>query len=330
MAHSSASTITVLRDFDEAPLSPDLWNELLQEGATPSVFMTHEWQRAWWDTFGRGQLLLVLAHCDRPVALAPLFGDEDGMVYFIGSGGSDYLDFLGDVSDPGVLAALLAAAADSVPSFAGFRFFHVPASSSTARVLQTAAEILGFAWVEEGSQIAPELEFESYPDAAEKKRLVYYENYFRRRASLEVLHLQDAGEIYPHLDAFFAQHIERWSITEHPSLFLNPRERLFYQTLTQCGGSAGWLRFTRVACDGMPIAFHFGFSYQGRFLMYKPTFALEMARRSPGQVLLRQLLLAAIAERVPVFDFGLGDEGYKRRFATQVSVVLNFGIYPIH
>ena len=67
------------------------------------------WQTAWWECFGRGQLLLLGAEINRElVALAPLFTQER-MVYLVGSGGSDYLDLIGDTSRPGVVAALRAA-----------------------------------------------------------------------------------------------------------------------------------------------------------------------------------------------------------------------------
>ena len=51
------------------------------------------------------------------------------------------------------------------------------------------------------------------------------------------------------------------------------------------------------------------------------------ARHSPGEVLLRQLLIAAMAENAEVFDFGLGDEAFKSRFATHVCRVRNWGLY---
>ena len=60
----------------------------------------------------------------------------------------------------------------------------------------------------------------------------------------------------------------------------------------------------------------------------KPAFAIDLARRSPGEVLLRQLLLAAIAEGATVFDFGLGDEPFKHRFATRIRHVHTWGLYP--
>ena len=42
---------------------------------------------------------------------------------------------------------------------------------------------------------------------------------------------------------------------------------------------------------------------------------------------MRQLLLAAAAEGTHTFDFGLGDEAFKSRFATRVDVVRNWGLY---
>src|SRR5207249_709520 len=134
--------------------------------------------------------------------------------------------------------------------------------------------------------------------------------------------------ILPHLDEFFEQHVSRWAATPYPSLFHDPAQRAFYQALTPLAAKAGWLRFTRLEWEGRSIAFHFGFCYGGRYLWYKPSFAIALARHSPGEVLLRQLLLAAKNEGSRVFDFGLGDEGFKRRFANQITTVRTWGLYP--
>ena len=141
-------------------------------------------------------------------------------------------------------------------------------------------------------------------------------------------HSSEAATISPFLDSFFAQHMARWGTTPYSSLFHEQAQRDFYRRLTSCAGDAGWLRFTRVEWQGRPIAFHFGFCYRGNYLWYKPSFEISLARRSPGEVLLRQLLLAAIAEGANIFDFGLGDELFKRRFATQVNHARTWGLYP--
>ena len=62
------------------------------------------------------------------------------------------------------------------------------------------------------------------------------------------------------------------------------------------------------------------------YLWYKPSFAIDLAQRSPGEVLLRHLLLAALEEGAHTFDFGLGSEPFKFRFATQANHVKKWGL----
>ena len=80
--------------------------------------------------------------------------------------------------------------------------------------------------------------------------------------------------------------------------------------------------------NGRAIAFHFGLSYRRRFLFGIPSFDIELQDHSPGEVLLRQLILAAIEEGATVFDFGPGEEAYKYRFATSEVRLVTWGIYP--
>ena len=328
----STLTIQILHDFDDPALGPGRWEALLGKGDTATVFVTRPYQQAWWDVFGRGDLLLTAAEEEgRVVALAPLFA-EAGMVFFVGSGGSDYLDFIGDIRNPEVLVALLEVVMEQVPDFLGFRFYHVPDASRTGVKLQAAAERLGLICYDEGHLAAPALDLAGDPDVARaatrKKSLRRHERWFRREGTLTVQHLTDGAAIRPHLPVFFEQHIARWAETPYPSLFNDPSQRAFYERLTERAGDGGWLRFTRLDWNGQPIAFHFGFNYRGVYMWYKPSFAIDLSRRSPGEVLLRQLLLDAIAEGAHTFDFGLGDEAFKQRFATHVHTVRTWGLYP--
>jgi CelD/BcsL family acetyltransferase involved in cellulose biosynthesis len=326
-----ATTIHVLRGFDDSALGPEEWARVLATGQSDQVFLTWHWQTAWWQSFARGELLLLAAERGgRIVALAPLFA-EAGMVYFVGSGGSDYLDFIGDISDPEILDSLLAEARKRVRDFIGFVFYHVPETSETGRRLQEAAARLGLKLFEEGSQPAPVLAMgadkSNALEAANKRTPAQRERFFLRNGLLEVHHLADGATILPHLDDFFAQHITRWADTQWPSLFNDEKQRQFYRNVVRTAGQTGWLRFTRLAWDGRPIAFHFGFCYRGTFLMYKSSYAIDLAQRSPGQVLLRQLLLKAVDENAHTYDFGLGEEAYKSQLATATHVVRNWGLY---
>lgn len=158
--------------------------------------------------------------------------------------------------------------------------------------------------------------------------MLRHERALRREGEMVVEHLSGGETISQHLSEFFDQHIDRWKAASYPSLFLDPKQKKFYERLSLLAGDTGWLRFTRLVWNGRAIAFHFGFSYNRNYLWYKPSFAIDLARRSPGEVLLRQLLLAALDEDAVTFDFGLGDEAFKHRFATHVNYVHTWGLYP--
>jgi len=73
-----------------------------------------------------------------------------------------------------------------------------------------------------------------------------------------------------------------------------------------------------VLFNGAPLAFHFGFEYRRRFIWYKPTFDVQFASRSPGEVLIKFLLEDAIEKKLEEFDFTVGSESFKYRFANRI------------
>jgi CelD/BcsL family acetyltransferase involved in cellulose biosynthesis len=328
---SLTSTVTAHLVTDRRdPTTEGLWNQLLLTGTTNEVFLTWEWQRAWWETFHRGTHLIISAERNgRVQAIAPMFA-EDGMAFFCGVGGSDYLDFIGTI-DVETAAAVLTCARELIPNFVGFRFHHVPSDSATGTSFREIADRVGLSCHLEQTYPCPALDLtdESAAEAAlNKKSLVRHERAFQREGGLEVMHLRDPDEVLAWLPEFFEQHVARWASTSSPSLFLDPLQRDFYARVVARLGAAGWLRFSVLWWRERAIAFHFGFCYGGRFLWYKPTFAPDLAKRSPGEALLRGLLRAALAEGAHTFDFGLGDEAFKSRFSTHVRTVTTWGLYP--
>jgi CelD/BcsL family acetyltransferase involved in cellulose biosynthesis len=324
-------TIRIADGFDDPSLSKKIWNDLLEKGSSDVVFLTKEWQQIWWDVYGRGTLLLTLAESDEGViAIAPLFADS-GMIFFIGSGCSDYLDFIGDISNPVTLEGMLKCAKRKVPDFCGFRFYHILEDSKTGNFLKKLHENNAWKLCDEGSIGAPMLEMAIYPEladqAVQKKSLRRHEAYFQRNSEVELVHFRKRDEILKELEVFFSQHINRWAKTPYPSLFNDQKNKEFYKELAKKIDSIEWLRFTGVKWQDQIIAYHFGFVYKKTFLWYKPTFDMNLAKHSPGEVLLRQLLLQSIKEEDMYFDFGLGEEPFKSRFATKTRIVKTGGLY---
>jgi CelD/BcsL family acetyltransferase involved in cellulose biosynthesis len=325
---TNAIRTRVLEGFDDPAFGPEPWEQLLHAAGMDAVYLTWHCQRAWWETLGRGRLLLIAAEQDgRVVALAPFYTDA-GMVFFVGSSFElDCLGFIGDVSLPPILEALLETARARAPGFVGFQLFFLP--DGIGNRLQAAAARLGLMCFAEDEMRAPVLELAGQSAAlADKKSLARYERRLRHEGQLEVQNLSDGEAILPHLEPFFAQHIVRWQGTGNPSRFVSADARAFFERLTRVAAHTGWLRFTRIDWQGRPIAFHYGFCYRGRFYWGTPAFAVDLARHSPGQVLLRQLLLAARHEGARVVDFGTGDAPFKLRFATRVRRLRTWALYP--
>jgi CelD/BcsL family acetyltransferase involved in cellulose biosynthesis len=89
----------------------------------------------------------------------------------------------------------------------------------------------------------------------------------------------------------------------------------------------GYLRFSVVSLDGRPIALHLGFECNGRFIWYKPTFDVALARHSPGEVLIKYLLEDAHARGLLEFDFGPGEEAFKYRFSNYARAISSIHVY---
>jgi hypothetical protein len=89
----------------------------------------------------------------------------------------------------------------------------------------------------------------------------------------------------------------------------------------------GWITFTMIESQDTPIAYHFGFIYRNVFVVYKPVYNPLLARRSPGQVLIKELLEHAVERKYDEFDFTVGGEAYKHRFASEVRYNTTYRLF---
>lgn len=76
------------------------------------------------------------------------------------------------------------------------------------------------------------------------------------------------------------------------------------------------------------IAVHLGASHGGRLYWWIPSYAPELARFSPGRLLLESLIQASFERGDEGFDFLIGDEAYKWHYATHTRVIGDAGSPP--
>ena len=307
-------TVQLLDRWDD--LDGAVWDALAARSRTGSLFQSWAWHRAWWDAFGEGRRLALAAVFDGAAlrGVAPWQVDQDGCLGLVGDGQADYLDLLVEPADAATLQALQRSAAD-VPGWSRGRWHNVPADAVLIQGSEPGRRVLS------PPIPCPRLDLAAGEETrrrVNKKSLRRHVNYWRKQPGYRVEHLHGGESVAAGLDDFFDQHVGRWADTPTPSLFLEPRQRRFYQALVRRLEPCGALRFTRLWADGRPIAHHFGFLWRGTFVWYKPAFAIDLARKSPGEALLKELFEHALEQQARIFDFTVGGEAFKFRFASEV------------
>src|SRR3989304_10053840 len=74
--------IKVFQDFSEVE---DIWESLVPKSQTATLFQTFEWQKNWWEHFGKGKIwLLEIKEGEELIGLAS-FEEKDGVLNFLGT-----------------------------------------------------------------------------------------------------------------------------------------------------------------------------------------------------------------------------------------------------
>jgi len=315
------------------------WQRLLQRCTPVSIFQTFEWHEAWWTTFGHGcELHLLLVEDDVGLrAIAPfVIETRPGLwraqrcLTLLGTRNhaSDYADVIVPRGDTQAAQAVLDWVIANPVDWHSLQLENIPGDSPTlARYAEHAAlpqTLLQFAAAAPARRLGDAAENRAL---LQKKSLRRHVNGFRRDGGVALRRLREPAEIDAHLEGLFEQHCRRWANTPTPSLFNDPQQREFYRAVAARLDPESELNFSVVLWRDAPIAYHFGFERDGVFTWYKPSFEPSLAKRSPGEVLLALLFEDAIERGLREFDFTVGDESFKYRFANIERQVYRLRVY---
>jgi CelD/BcsL family acetyltransferase involved in cellulose biosynthesis len=336
------------------------WSALLPRCATNTLFVTWEWQRAWWATFGAGRHLRVLAMRDDDgtlQAIAPLFaqqslldphaslprinienplpldqGEPYQTLHFVGgSEVSDYLDIVAPADVHATACAALLDALSERPDWQITDLRSLPAASPTIRNLPEQARARGWEVQLARDDVCPVLDLPETWDEYLAERLDKKERHELRRkmrkAEREVdvnWHWVGADQLEHGLEVFFELHR-----ASHPEkdAFMTPRMEGFFRDVAQVAQESGWLRLAVLRYDGQAVASYLCFDYGGDRLVYNSGFDTSTyGSLSPGVVLLGFMIDDAIQNGCRRFDFLQGDERYKYDLGARDTEVMRLFI----
>lgn len=309
------------------------WRELFARDTHRHIFQTPEWNRVWWDEFGRGKELLVLtfARMDETVGIVPLYRRLDGdrqVLRFVG--GIDLTDYLGPICAPEDRCEVAVALVDWL-SRADLEWdeldaHNMPVPSGFAEFLVDHADRAGFGFTLEQEETSAILtlgtDWEAYLATLESKERHELK---RKRRRLEREHpaavFRTATEetLEADLETFIAMHR---GAEGHKGHFMRPEIAGFFERMARAFLPLGWLRLDLLEVEGRALASTFAFELEGGFYLYNSSYEPDAARLSPGLMLVSELVRTSIDENLRIFDFLRGPERYKFQLGSE-AVPLN-------
>ncbi len=325
-------------------LQPE-WNHLLQHSATNTVFLTCEWQRAWWNTFGQSRTLQLVALRDKDghlEAIVPLFlqdtlvdpstplpyinierpvtaheNESRRTIHFVG--GSEVSDYLDIISPSNLNAKTWASIFEFLERQQGWQNLDlrsIPATSPTLSSVTQMARQCGWDVQQDREDVCPILELPDTWDAYLANRLDKKARHElrrkMRRAEREVdidWYWVEPYNLDVGLQIFFELHK---ASAPDKDAFMTGRMKSFFQAVSEVTRDSGWLRLAMLRFDGHAVASYLCFDYGGDRLVYNSGFDTSAyGHLSPGIVLLAFLIKDGIEQRLRRFDFLQGDERYK-------------------
>jgi CelD/BcsL family acetyltransferase involved in cellulose biosynthesis len=302
------------------------WDRLLEASGRPSPFASHAWLSTWWETYGAGAELRILAlhQGEEPVGgvalyvrrrrlrgLVPvrelrLVGDR-----FVGSEGLDFVVKRGlEVKAAGLLNRHLGEAFRGwdIARLDGLRpnavLLHGEATPGAGRRLVHQSNRCPFLLLPGGRPVAP-LRKDFAARVARKTRQLLIGR------GVRFARCTTGAEVERALAVLFEVHQQRWQARGEPGAFAEPRKRDFYSRVAPRLLATGRLELFALWEADRARAVLFGARGGDTLYYLQSGFDGELAPFGPGNVLLLQILRDAQARGFARFDFMKGDEAYK-------------------
>lgn len=321
MPHTGSSELIIheLRSLSELDAWQHQWERLASSAPDATPFQAWPWNYGIASSHGANLHLRVLVAKDRSgetVGIAPFCirrpgGAPFGILEFISSGRSDYLDLLALEAHRQAFAqaawewisgnrewsvmSLRSLRQDSLEWIASRGSVRLrPNEVSFRAVLPARIETF-----ENGlpSQLRSILKRKGRPLAADGR--------------LEFTVSQTKDELKADLEVLFGLHQRRRTQMGDRGRFYDQRQRDAFHALSETIFGVGMLHLAMARIDGQPAACVYNLRWRDREYFYQGGVNTDLARHSPGSLLHEWMIRRAIAAGVRIYDFGRGGEAYK-------------------
>lgn len=357
LIHSTTRRLTVeaITDFDSFLGLKEAWDNLVASAAVEHPFVTHEWIRTWWESFGGTRTLhiAVAREGNTVVGIAPMLEETDRFygfklrkLTFIWNSHVPRCDFIVEGREGrrlDIYRALWAYIAAPARRWDLLLLPQLPEGSPTLTWLKELASASGFlvgTWSSDSSPyVTISGTWEDYLASLPRKHRA---NLFNRTARLSLLgkiqleHLKSGDEDGSALDGGLDAGLEEgfqieaaaWKAATGNPLLCDARVRTFYSKLARTQGIKDSLRLHFLRAGDKRIAFDLSIRYANSMYVIKGGCLPEYESYSPVNILASMNLENCFREGLRRYDFLGKEEEWKSRWSRHALSHHWMFIYP--
>lgn len=314
--------VHVISEYDDFVALQGVWENVLKRSRDDTIYLTHEWFRCWWLSYGQGKQLSVILIKDRDdvIGIAPFYAVK-GLyrrlipvreVRFCVNEMSPRVNFVA-VRDREevVVRSVLEYLCDRRQSWDILRLSKLHAGSFTYEVLQRVlCEKKLLARMSE-SYKCPYFYADGTWDAYYKdrpaslrKRMRNTLNRVTRFGDVVIEKIEEKDRLDAALRTIYAVSGRSWKHAVGKSLLKRKSQLAFYDHITRRMGEKGWIRVWLLKSRGRCLAFEYHLIYNGVAYPIRADFDEEYRAISPGSFLEYNIIRTLFQDsRVREYDF---------------------------
>lgn len=323
------SLIENMQDFLKLEV---FWNDLLKEGYANNPFLTFEWQKNWWENFGDNNRLyiLILYQNDKvtPIAIAPLMITKIGpfrIMQFIGTGLSDYLDFIigGQIDE--VIKAMFTFLKNRREDWDLIFLSDILPIEGNIEHMSKTPKQLGFKECHRVYTISPYLPIRGDWGQFWNSKNSKFRNNLKRREKLVQKDGYRPNICKTDLNGGDKQgfndmvEIERksWKCDAGTAKIQQEWQKKFYKSFLESFMDKGWLNLWLGYLNNRPVAYQMNFDYNSKIWFYNCAQDEDFSKYGMGSMLIHHAMKDAFSNKKTECDFMRGPEPYKSDWASE-------------
>lgn len=297
--------IKIFNDFVQAK---DIWDRIVQESQTATFFQTFEWQKNWWEHFGKGKLWLLAINEDKELIGLASFEEKESVLNFLGT--NNVLN--GQlVTDFGDIVAKKGKEEECWRQI--LEFFKIPKDFHFIREESPSSSVLkklgGKLEVEDVSPyLNLPLSWEEYLASLPRKPRHELRRKMRRFEGAGFSHSCLYCDYQNNIEEFFALFRQTSGQKEK---FLTEGMKEFFKSLGDIFLPREMFELCFLNLNDKKAAATLAFTFKNEVLLYNSGFDQNFSALVPGLILKACLIKKAIEEGRRRFDFLRGRERYK-------------------